>query len=118
MRESAIAASIGASEPLPASTVSCVADGPDGAELPHGVAAATALPWTRSVVRPGVPAFGVPLPLNCSTLMTYQPERRLAGRLNVELMRPDGSGAKGAPSTCPERVLRRMVTALAVADVL
>ena len=46
------------------------ADGPDGVEVPHGVAAAAAaVPCRRIVARPGVPAFGLPLTV-CSTLTT------------------------------------------------
>jgi hypothetical protein len=74
-----------------------------------------ALPWTRSVVRPGVPDFGVPLLLNCVASTTYQPGSTFDGTAKLWLILPFESGVAVA-STAPLRLFRRSDTALAFLD--
>ena len=82
----------------------------------HGVAAAAAEPWTRSVVRPGVPDFGLPLALYCVPNDVPAGAQR---RRQVELL-ADRAARFGAvvESTVAGALDRRTVTVLAVALVL
>src|SRR5688500_8072693 len=69
--ESNAASAIGSSDPP------SPAAGPDGvAPHPAGAAAELFVPCTRSVVRPGVPDFVVPLARVCVARTTYQPGLR------------------------------------------
>src|SRR5687768_10802889 len=108
--ESNAASAIGSSDPP------SPAAGPDGvAPHPAGAAAELFVPCTRSVVRPGVPDFVVPLARVCVARMTYQPGLRFAGRAKVVLIRFDASALVVA-STWPLRLLSRSVTGASAAE--
>src|SRR5687767_3394625 len=87
---------------------------PPDVEEPHGAAGTTSARldalWTRSVVRPGVPDFCVPLAFCCVARTTYQPGLVFAGSVNVSSILP--FAAATVVRTWPERLLRRTETAL------
>src|SRR5690349_15936415 len=85
----------GAGLPEPEPTGACAPAGAEGVERLHGAAAGTtpaAAPWMRSVVRPGVPDFGVPLALFCVASTTYQPGLTEEGTVKVSEIRPAPAG--------------------------